>query len=404
MFNARLWVLAGRLAAGGGCLLLGCLLALPALATIECDDSQECEFLTLTDSGNIFCQSFEACEDAFIVSTLGNVYCYGNESCYRADITSYFSQYCYGYQSCRDATMRVAPGGLGDIVCSGSFSCYGTSVTLTADQQLYCQGSDSCRFSTITLSAAPGQRIDIFCQGERGCDSMALTGTVRGATVNLYCYEDFCNDVDIDFDDARDLTLNILSNDADTAINLTKINNITQITGTTPVSFEFGYYDYDGDGMPDMQFGCTTALLDCTQSGLVIDEDDDNDGVLDVDDLCHDDSGVGGSTVGGVLGAGGAHGNGDNDLDGCDDALEDTDDDNDGLSDTDEQNLYGTDPLQSDTDGDGFSDGEEVAANSDPLDAASQPQAVEIPLPWWGLLLLALALLGSGAAARRAGQ
>jgi hypothetical protein len=53
----------------------------------------------------------------------------------------------------------------------------------------------------------------------------------------------------------------------------------------------------------------------------------------------------------------------------------DTDDDNDDLSDFDE-GFYGTDPLLSDTDLDGFTDGEEVAAGTNPLDDTSYPIAV----------------------------
>jgi len=53
----------------------------------------------------------------------------------------------------------------------------------------------------------------------------------------------------------------------------------------------------------------------------------------------------------------------------------DTDDDNDGLSDTDEINLYTTDPSNPDSDGDGYTDGEEIRGGTDPLDPES------IPLP-----------------------
>jgi YD repeat-containing protein len=49
------------------------------------------------------------------------------------------------------------------------------------------------------------------------------------------------------------------------------------------------------------------------------------------------------------------------------------DSDGDGLSDYLEQVKYGTDPLNADTDGDGWSDGQEVAAGTDPLNAASHP-------------------------------
>ena len=46
----------------------------------------------------------------------------------------------------------------------------------------------------------------------------------------------------------------------------------------------------------------------------------------------------------------------------------DIDSDGDGLTDTDETDLYGTDPNNSDTDGDGVGDGQEVADGTDPLD------------------------------------
>ncbi len=45
--------------------------------------------------------------------------------------------------------------------------------------------------------------------------------------------------------------------------------------------------------------------------------------------------------------------------------------DQDGLTDLDEMRVYGTDPLSPDTDGDGMSDGEEVAAGMDPTDPQS---------------------------------
>ncbi|MDJ0850422.1 MAG: thrombospondin type 3 repeat-containing protein [Myxococcota bacterium] len=79
----------------------------------------------------------------------------------------------------------------------------------------------------------------------------------------------------------------------------------------------------------------------------------------------------------------------------------DTDSDDDGISDFDEVNFDGDrdynpaldlDPLNPDTDGDGFTDAEELAAGSDPLDPSSVPVAVPLlTLP--GTLLLAALLL-----------
>jgi len=69
----------------------------------------------------------------------------------------------------------------------------------------------------------------------------------------------------------------------------------------------------------------------------------------------------------------------DNEGDGIGDVC-DTDDDNDGLTDfIEDSNGNGvvdageTDPLNPDTDGDGFTDGEEIVAGTDPLDDTSHP-------------------------------
>ncbi len=53
----------------------------------------------------------------------------------------------------------------------------------------------------------------------------------------------------------------------------------------------------------------------------------------------------------------------------------DTDDDNDGISDDDELFLYCTNPYSQDTDGDGYTDLEEINAGSDPTDFASLPDS-----------------------------
>jgi hypothetical protein len=63
-----------------------------------------------------------------------------------------------------------------------------------------------------------------------------------------------------------------------------------------------------------------------------------------------------------------------------------------------------TDPTNPDTDGDGYSDGAEDlnfngqldAGESDPNSEASRPRSVQVPLPLWSLLLLALLLGGIG--------
>jgi hypothetical protein len=82
----------------------------------------------------------------------------------------------------------------------------------------------------------------------------------------------------------------------------------------------------------------------------------------------------------------------------------DNDDDNDGLSDVDELNVYSTDPLDPDTDGDGFDDGTEVAAGSDPNLPGSIP---EVPaVRGWGRAMAASWLFASAiwALRRRRGR
>jgi hypothetical protein len=122
--------------------------------------------------------------------------------------------------------------------------------------------------------------------------------------------------------------------------------------------------------------------------------DSDFDGVMDPVDNCPS-----------VPNANQANFDGDSQGDVCDD-----DDDNDGLLDVVETNTgtfvsasdTGTNPFSADTDGDGFGDGIEVLAGSDPNDANSKPDPNVTPaLPPIGQLLLVGALLGGAIVARR---
>ena len=64
--------------------------------------------------------------------------------------------------------------------------------------------------------------------------------------------------------------------------------------------------------------------------------------------------------------------------------LLDPDSDNDGLNDGVEVILFGTNPSLADTDGNGFTDAEEIQCDSDPLDPNSRCNRL---LPWLMLLL-----------------
>ena len=57
----------------------------------------------------------------------------------------------------------------------------------------------------------------------------------------------------------------------------------------------------------------------------------------------------------------------------------------------------GSDPLDADSDDDGFIDGVEVLAGTDPNDAGSVPSLPLVPVPWSVPILAGLALLGVGA-------
>lgn len=119
-------------------------------------------------------------------------------------------------------------------------------------------------------------------------------------------------------------------------------DNEEVLSGTDPLdSGDFpDTTDTDGDG-----------LLDSVEASLgtdASDSDSDDDGLSDGDEV---------NTYGS-------------------DPLN-SDSDSDGLTDYEEEVTYGTDSMNTDTDGDTYSDYDEVAAGSDPLDAASDPTAVD---------------------------
>ena len=149
--------------------------------------------------------------------------------------------------------------------------------------------------------------------------------------------------------------------------------------------------DPDGDEWAD-------ALDNCPVDSNPNQQDADLDDIGDACDACpYDESNDsdGDGVCGSVDLCTGDDASGDTDADGvCNDT--DTDDDGDTLPDSYETGTSGTDPLDPDTDDDGFRDDVEVGAGSDPNDPNSMPTAAVPGLSAPGMGLLSLLLASAG--------
>jgi subtilisin len=245
-----------------------------------------------------------------------------------------------------------------DGVCDIDDICPGADDTLDADLDGAPDGCDVCPNDPLDDADADGVCGDVdVCPGFDDAVDADFDGTPDGCDV---CPNDPLDDADAD-----------------------------GVCGDVDVCSGFDdAIDADSDGSPD---GCDV----CPNDPL---DDADADGVCGDVDVCegHDDA---------------LDPDGDGVPNGCD-----PDDDADGLLDGVESGSgtfvsagdTGSDPLLLDSDGDGFNDGDEVAAGSDPNDFASQPPILGVPaLAVPSRLLLALVVLMFGRVAlagRRGGQ
>jgi parallel beta-helix repeat protein len=71
------------------------------------------------------------------------------------------------------------------------------------------------------------------------------------------------------------------------------------------------------------------------------------------------------------------------------------DSDSDGLTDYDEENVYGTNPDEADTDGDDVNDGDEIALGTDPLEPGKPKKSEDSILKdlWWLYLIIAIVMM-----------
>jgi len=150
--------------------------------------------------------------------------------------------------------------------------------------------------------------------------------------------------------------------------------------GDTILDIEEGMYDIDGDGIPsrldlDSDGDCIPDAIEAGDDDLETEaRDSDDDGVPDYHDTDSDDDGYLDAEE--VIDC---TADGDMDEDGTPDYT-DPDTDGDGLTNEEEISTYETDPYDRDSDDDGYTDGLEVFAGSNPLEEANIPKGVAVEM------------------------
>lgn len=119
------------------------------------------------------------------------------------------------------------------------------------------------------------------------------------------------------------------------------------------------------DGTCIYPVGCEDCSGETDGTGVVVDTDDDDDGICNDADPCPSNFGE----VGDPCDDGNQYTENDVLQSDCSCLGDEFDTDGDGITDNEEVNIYGTDPLQDDTDGDGLTDGAEInQSGTNPLE------------------------------------
>jgi hypothetical protein len=244
----------------------------------------------------------------------------------------------------------------------------------------YCNSSNKCATPRCDDGVGNGEETDVDCGG--GCkdcdigkfcdkDSDCKTDNCDSSTGKCTSVSDTCENNKLDLDET-DIDCGGDCPGCGVGENCDSDSDCTPAAECKSLICELRPVDTDGDGINDDVDNCPNdanfdqADVDSDGEGDVCDLDSDNDGLPDSFEQNYFDCVT------------------------C--ANPDDDPDKDGLSNLDEY-TYNTNPTKKDTDGDGYSDKEEIDNGSDPLDPGSKP----IGNFWkYFFLFFLLVILGAG--------